>query len=194
MDTLSYGVGIILAQNLKKQGFTELDSSAVALGIKDVLEGNPMRVSAEEANQVIQQHLTELKKGQASEALKEGSDFLAKNAQRSEVQVTDSGLQYEVIQEGSGQKPGPNAKVTTHYKGTLIDGTVFDSSYKRGQPAEFPLNQVIRGWQEVIQLMPVGSKWRTYIPHDLAYGESGAGDAIPPFSTLIFDIELLEIA
>ena len=194
MDTLSYSVGIVLAQNLKQQGFSKLDSEALALGIKDVLENNPMRVGAEEANRVIQQHLTMQKKEQASEALKEGEAFLTSNGNRDEVIVTASGLQYEILSEGSGEKPGPTASVTTHYKGTLIDGTEFDSSYKRGQPATFPLNQVIKGWQEVIQLMPLGSKWRTYIPYNLAYGESGAGDSIPPFSTLIFDIELLEIA
>lgn len=193
MDSLSYSVGVALAQNLKKQGFEDLDSEAFTLGVNDVLSGQPMRISAEEANAVIQKHLSERTAEQATEAAEAGKAFLTTNAQREEVTVRDSGLQYEVLERGSGAMPGPKSTVKTHYKGMLVDGTVFDSSYKRGEPATFPVNKVIKGWQETLQLMSEGSKWKIYVPFDLAYGEKGAGDAIPPFSALIFEIELLAI-
>jgi FKBP-type peptidyl-prolyl cis-trans isomerase FklB len=137
--------------------------------------------------------MQEAKQEQFAAVVKEGADFLEKNAQREEIQVTDSGLQYEVVNEGSGDTPSAASTVRVHYHGTLIDGTVFDSSYDRGQPAEFPVNGVIKGWTEALQLMSTRDKWRLYVPHDLAYGEQGAGAAIGPYSTLIFDVELLEI-
>ena len=130
---------------------------------------------------------------QSKAVIEEGNAYLAKNAERDEVTVTESGLQYEIIEAGEGGKPAADSTVRVHYHGTLIDGSVFDSSYKRGQPAEFPVNGVIRGWTEALQLMPVGAKWKLYIPYDLAYGEQGAGGAIAPYSTLVFDVELLDI-
>ena len=122
-----------------------------------------------------------------------GEAFLAENAQREEVTVTESGMQYEVITAGDGERPSASSTVRTHYHGTLVDGTVFDSSYDRGQPAEFPVNGVIAGWTEALQMMPVGSKWRLYLPYSLAYGEAGAGGAIGPYAALVFDVELLDI-
>ena len=126
-------------------------------------------------------------------AIEEGEKFLAENAKREEVQVTESGLQYEVVSAGDGEVPTAESTIRAHYHGTLIDGSVFDSSYDRGQPAEFPVGGVIKGWTEALQIMPVGSKWRLYVPHNLAYGEQGAGGAIAPYSTLVFDIELLDV-
>ncbi len=129
----------------------------------------------------------------AKVAATEGEDFLAQNATKSEITVTDSGLQYEILHTGEGDKPTAESKVSTHYHGTLIDGTVFDSSVERGQPAEFPVNGVISGWTEALQMMPQGSKWRLYIPHNLAYGASGSGQKIAPYSALILEVELLDI-
>ena len=140
-------------------------------------------------NEMLQAKQEELGKV-AAEA---GEKFLAENAEKDGIVVTESGLQYEIITEGSGEKPSAESTVSTHYHGTLIDGTVFDSSVERGQPAQFPVNRVIAGWTEALQMMPVGSKWRLYIPHNLAYGPQGSGGAIAPYSALIFDVELLEI-
>lgn len=194
MDTTSYSVGMVVAQNLKQQGITELDQASFNAAVKDVLSGSETKVSLAEANTNFQNYMQKARM-KASEAVKgEGEAFLAKNGKRSEVTTTASGLQYEVlVPSTSPQKPGPTDKVKVHYHGTLIDGTVFDSSVDRGEPISFPLNGVIKGWTEGLQLMSVGSKYRLFIPYDLAYGERGAGGAIKPFAALIFDVSLLAI-
>lgn len=193
MDSISYALGVLLAQNLQSQGFDNLDETSMTAAIHDVLAGNEPKFSAEEANQVIQQHMMKKQQAQHADAIEAGKAFLAENAKREGIQVTDSGLQYEVLQEGSGPKPEETSKVTVHYHGTLTDGTVFDSSVERGEPTTFGVNQVIKGWTEALQLMPQGAKWKLFIPADLAYGPRGAGGKIGPYETLIFEVELLEI-
>jgi FKBP-type peptidyl-prolyl cis-trans isomerase FklB len=165
-------------------------------GLKDGFSKAMPSVSNDElrvAFNEIHERMQAAKQEQFEGAVKEGTEFLAKNAQREEVSVTESGLQYETINSGSGDSPTSESTVRVHYHGTLIDGTVFDSSYDRGEPAEFPVSGVIKGWTEALQLMSPGDKLRIYVPHDLAYGEQGAGAAIGPFSTLVFDVELLEV-
>lgn len=193
---VSYGIGRQMGEQLAANPFEGVDSAAVAAGVVDALSGKASAVAQadlEAAFGVISQRL------QANEAEKsmvlaaEGEAFLGENAQKESVTVTASGLQYEIITTGTGAKPSASARVKTHYHGTLINGTVFDSSYDRGQPIDFAVGGVIAGWTEALQLMPVGSKWRLYIPYHLAYGERGAGASIGPYSALIFDVELLEI-
>ncbi len=193
MDKFSYSLGTVLAHNLKKQDITEFNASDLAKGIEDVIKGSPLVVDPAEANQLIQNHLKAIAQAKHGKNLEEGAAFLAKNGERSEVTTLPSGLQYEVLKASEGPKPLATDKVTTHYHGTLIDGSVFDSSVQRGQPATFPVNGVIAGWVEALQLMSVGSKWRLYVPHNLAYGEQAAGEMIKPYSTLIFDVELIQI-
>lgn len=193
MDQLSYALGVLLAQNLQNQGFDNLDEASMNAAIHDVLAGNEPKLTPEEANKVIQDYMQEKQKAQHADAIKKGEDFLAENAKREGIKVTESGLQYEVLKEGTGEKPSASSKVSVHYHGTLIDGTVFDSSVERGEPTSFGVNQVIKGWTEALQLMPQGSKWKLYIPADLAYGPRGAGGKIGPYETLIFEVELLEI-
>ncbi len=194
-DIASYGIGIQMGQQLANS-FPGASISAAIAGIQDTAAGTPPRVSPDEINQafqVIQQQLKEMEASKAEKFAAEGNAFLEKNASREEVQVTESGLQYEILTEGDGEKPGASSTVSTHYRGTLLDGTEFDSSYSRNQPTEFPVNGVIAGWTEALQLMSVGSKWKLYIPYHLAYGEQGAGGAIGPYQTLIFELELLAI-
>jgi len=193
---VSYGIGRQMGQQLLENPFDGIVSDAVAQGVMDALNGKAMTISNadmqaafEEINKRMQAKQAELGKLQAAE----GEAFLAENAKKAGIVVTASGLQYEVITQGTGAIPTATSKVKTHYHGTLIDGTVFDSSVKRGQPIDFPVNGVIAGWTEALQLMPVGSKWRLYIPHNLAYGERGAGASIAPYSALIFDVELIDI-
>lgn len=193
---VSYGIGRQMGDQLARNPFEGLDGQAVAAGLIDVLAGEDSAVDPQQ----LQAAFSEIRdRMQAAEAEKskelaaEGEAFLADNARRDEVNITASGLQYEIISNGAGDKPAASSTVRTHYHGTLIDGTVFDSSYERGEPAEFPVNGVIAGWTEALQMMNVGSKWRLYIPHQLAYGERGAGNAIAPYSALIFDVELVEI-
>ncbi len=193
MDTLSYSLGLLVAQNLKQQGLNKVSSADVADGIQDVISGAEPKLSLEEANQIFSAHMQKQQEEAHSGNVEEGKAFLMENAKKEGVTSLDSGLQYEVITAGTGASPGPTDKVTTHYHGTLLDGTVFDSSVERGQPASFPVNGVIMGWQEALQLMKVGSKWRLFVPHQLAYGERGAGGAIGPFATLIFEVELISI-
>lgn len=191
-----YGIGYQTGHQLTQQKFEGFSVEALLDGLTDALNGQPPAVTPDDINaafKVINERLQEQQQQQAKELSAEGEKFLAENAKRDEVTVTETGLQFEVLQEGSGEKPAATSTVSTHYHGTLIDGTVFDSSYERGQPAEFPVNGVIAGWTEALQMMPVGSKWRLYVPYNLAYGERGAGGAIGPYSTLIFDVELLEI-
>lgn len=193
MDSLSYSVGIVLAQNLQQQGLTDLDGHWLKEGITDYLSDRDLKVEAEEANQLIQEYFAQKNLNQWEKNVEAEEAFLKKNSEREEVHVLESGVQYEILTEGDGPKPGPSDKVNAHYHGTLIDGKVFDSSVDRGQAATFPVNGVIPGWQEILQLMPVGSKWKVYIPSKHAYGERGAGETIEPYSMLIFEIELLEI-
>lgn len=193
MDSLSYSVGVLVAQNLKAQGLDKINAADLARAIEDVISGKEPIIRPEDANRNLQTYMQEKAAKAGEENLKTGQEYLAKNAERPEVKTTDSGLQYEILTEGTGAKPAATDKVTVHYHGTLIDGKVFDSSVDRGQPATFPVNGVIPGWVEALQLMPVGSKWRLFIPSDLAYGARGAGGDIGPNATLIFDVELINI-
>lgn len=193
---VSYGIGRQMGDQLLRNPFDGIDSSAVAQGLIDSLEGKESSVSRPDLEQAfaeISQIMEAKSKEAAAELSQEGEAYLAENAKKDGVVVTASGLQYEVIQEGTGEKPVASSKVKTHYHGTLINGTVFDSSVDRGQPIEFAVGGVIPGWTEALQLMPVGSKWRLTIPYNLAYGEQGAGASIAPYSTLIFEVELLDI-
>lgn len=198
-DKVSYTIGIDIGNSLKSRGI-EVDPEKLAQGIADAMAGRQPVLSDEEREQVMNAFREEMvakqmerRKRQATENQEEGEAFLAENEEKEGVQTTDSGLQYEVIRAGEGESPAEDDTVVAHYKGTLLDGTVFDSSYKRGEPASFPVSGVVPGWTEVLQLMKPGAKWRVYIPSDLAYGERGAGKAIGPNETLIFDIELLEV-
>lgn len=201
MDKLSYALGLNIGQQLKGMGLSgRLCVEDFATSISDILNGNALQVSPDEANALLNDFFTKLEAEQqaaAAEAGKaakaDGEKFLAENAKRPGVTVTKSGLQYEVLSEGTGRSPKATDMVRCHYHGTLIDGTVFDSSYQRNQPADFGLNQVIAGWTEGVQLMKEGAKYRFYIPYNLAYGEHGAGNTIPPFAALVFDVELIEV-
>ncbi|MBQ5625651.1 MAG: FKBP-type peptidyl-prolyl cis-trans isomerase [Paludibacteraceae bacterium] len=193
MDKVSYAIGLSMGQNLMGSGVTSLEYADLAAGIKDVLEKNQPQISYQEAQQVLGKFFSELEAKIAGEAKAAGEAFLAENAKREGVKVTESGLQYEVLEATIGQKPKATDKVRVHYEGTLIDGTVFDSSYKRGESITFGLNQVIKGWTEGLQLMSIGSKYKLYLPYQLAYGERGAGANIPPYAALIFTVELLGI-
>lgn len=193
MDKISYAIGLSMGQNLMGSGVTSLEYADLAAGIKDVLEKNQPQISYQEAQQVLGKFFSELEEKIAGEAKAAGEAFLAENAKREGVKVTESGLQYEVLEATIGQKPKATDKVRVHYEGTLIDGTIFDSSYKRGESITFGLNQVIKGWTEGLQLMSIGSKYKLYLPYQLAYGERGAGANIPPYAALIFTVELLGI-
>ncbi len=192
---VSYAVGMSLGESLLQQNLKSLDATLIARAIQDTFEGKELKFSPQEANQLIQEFLRAESEKQFAVNKETGEAFLKQNAERSEISVTPSGLQYEVIVEGSGKKPSAADTVTVHYHGTLIDGTVFDSSVQRNQPATFGLSQVIKGWTEGLQLMNEGSKFRFYIPQDLAYGATPhPGGSIEPYMTLIFDVELLAIA
>jgi FKBP-type peptidyl-prolyl cis-trans isomerase FklB len=193
---VSYGVGRQLGDQLAANVFDGLDIDAATAGFKDALSALPnpidpalLRAAFAQINRQMQAKEAEKAKTLGAE----GAAFLVENAKKAGITVTASGLQYEVLVAGAGEKPTASSTVRTHYHGTLIDGTVFDSSVKRGQPAEFPVNGVIAGWTEALQMMGVGAKWRLYLPYQLAYGERGAGGAIGPYATLIFDVELLAI-
>jgi FKBP-type peptidyl-prolyl cis-trans isomerase len=191
---VSYCVGMSLGGSLLQQDLGELSAEVIANAINDTFERKELKFTPEEANNIIQKYLSlkgEQKYGSNKE---EGEQFLIANSQKENIKVTSSGLQYEILNEGSGDKPGHTSQVTVHYHGTLVDGTVFDSSVKRGEPATFGVNQVIPGWTEALQLMPKGSKYRLYIPQELAYGANPhPGGPIEPFMVLIFDVELIEI-
>lgn len=192
-EEASYALGMQVGDNLSQQGLdTLLIPEFIIAGIKDQLAKNA-QLDQNAANMVLNNFFTKLQQAQFEDKIAEGEKFLAENGKRPEVTTTASGLQYEIITEGNGPKPTANSTVRTHYKGTLLDGTTFDSSYDRGEPISFPLNGVIRAWTEGLQLMPVGSKWRLFVPYELGYGERGAGQIIGPYETLIFEVELLEI-
>jgi FKBP-type peptidyl-prolyl cis-trans isomerase FklB len=192
-DTASYCLGVNIAENLKSQGLDEVNVDLIAQAMADVFANNDLAIDQNKAAQIFQNYVVSAQERKHAGVKEEGENFLAQNAKKASVKTTASGLQYEVISMGNGPKPTINDKVRTHYHGTLINGTVFDSSVQRGQPISFPLNGVIKGWQEGLQLMPVGSKFRFFIPYDLAYGTRGAGNNIPPYSALIFEVELLDI-
>lgn len=192
----SYGIGLQMGQQLAGSGLEGLNVAAIAKGIATSLTGDMPEIEVDEINNALRDLHTRAEEQRAElakVAAADGDVFLKDNALRSEVTVLESGLQYEVITEGTGDIPTSDKQVRVHYHGQLTDGTVFDSSVQRGQPAEFPVTGVIAGWVEALQLMPVGSKWKLYIPQDLAYGERGAGAAIPPFAALVFEVELLDI-
>jgi len=201
MDKLSYALGLNIGHQLKEMGMNgKLSAQDFAAAVDDILNGKPAQISEGEAGDLLSAFFTDLEKKQqaaAAEAGKvakaEGENFLKENAKRQGVTTLPSGLQYEVLNEGNGKSPKATDVVRCHYHGTLIDGTVFDSSYQRNQPADFGLNQVIAGWTEGVQLMKEGAKYRFYIPYHLAYGERGAGSSIPPYAALIFDVELLAV-
>jgi len=192
---VGYALGVNIAQSLAAQGLTDFDATDLLKGLSDGLRGGPFAMEPDQINQVLR---AAAEAGQAKRFAKNkqaGEAFLAENAKKEGVTVLDSGLQYEVITAGDGPSPGPTDRVTTHYHGTLIDGTVFDSSVTRGQPATFGVNQVIKGWTEALQLMSVGDKWRLFVPQDLAYGASPRpGGPIEPYCALVFEVELLSIA
>ena len=193
MDKIAYALGLSIGQNLAHSGVKDINSEDFVAGMKDVLAGNKPQITLQEAQQVLDKFFKELEEQTAGAAKAEGEKFLAENAKRPSVKVTDSGLQYEVLEATLGQKPKATDRVKVHYEGTLPDGTVFDSSYRRGEPITFALNQVIAGWTEGLQLMSIGSKYKLFIPYHLGYGERGAGATIPPYSALVFTVELLGI-
>lgn len=193
MKKISYALGLSIANNFRATGIDSLEISEFTKGIEDVLSEKKPDMSYEEAQQVLNEYFSSLQEERMNLNLKAGEEFLAINKEKSGVTTLESGLQYEVLKQGNGRKPSATDQVKCHYHGTLIDGTVFDSSVERGEPAVFGVNQVIQGWVEALQLMPEGSKWRLFIPSQLAYGAQGAGQTIQPNSTLIFDVELLEI-
>ena len=200
MDQLSYALGIGIGSQLAGMGAKELNIDDFAQAIKDVISGSELKVDNAEAQTLVQNFFQEQEAKQqaaAAEAGKAakaaGEAFLAENGKKDGVVTLPSGLQYQVLKEGDGKKPSATDQVVCHYEGTLIDGTVFDSSYQRNQPATFGLNQVIAGWTEGVQLMQEGAKYRFFIPYNLAYGEHGAGAQIPPFAALVFDVELIEV-
>lgn len=195
LNKVSYCVGVSLGSSLMQQDLNELSPEVIAEAISDIFNGKTPKYSPQDINQTIQEYVQALGEKKFSVNKEAGEKFLAENAKRDEVSTTASGLQFEVLREGEGAKPQATSNVTVHYHGTLIDGTVFDSSVQRGTPATFGVNQVIKGWTEALQLMTLGSKYRLYIPQDLAYGASPhPGGPIEPFMALIFDVELLEIA
>lgn len=195
IEAVSYCVGMSLGGSLMQQNLTGLSPDAIAEAIKDAFEGKQMKYTPEEANGIIQKFMQAESEKQFGANREAGENFLAENAKKDGVTTTESGLQYEVVEAGEGDKPSATSQVTVHYHGTLIDGTVFDSSIERGTPATFGVNQVIKGWTEALQLMPKGAKYRLYIPQDLAYGaQPHPGGPIEPYMALIFDVELLEIA
>ncbi|WP_319592274.1 FKBP-type peptidyl-prolyl cis-trans isomerase [uncultured Draconibacterium sp.] len=197
-DSVSYAIGVLVGANNKQQletapGADEMNIEAMAAAFRLASLGEEVEIAEADANALVQKFFQEASEREAQANLEEGNKFLEENGKREGVVTTESNLQYEVLTEGTGEKPGATDRVRVHYHGTLIDGTVFDSSVDRGEPAVFGVNQVIPGWTEALQLMPVGSKWKVYIPSDLAYGPRGAGGDIGPNSALIFEVELLEI-
>ncbi|WP_024993177.1 FKBP-type peptidyl-prolyl cis-trans isomerase [Phocaeicola paurosaccharolyticus] len=193
MDKFSYAIGLGIGQNLLSMGAQNINVEDFANAVKAVLENKETAITHNEAREIVNKYFEELEAKLNAQNIEKGKNFLIENAKRAGVVTLASGLQYEVIAEGNGKKPLSTDSVKCHYEGTLIDGTLFDSSVKRGEPAVFGVNQVIKGWVEALQLMSEGSKWRLFIPSELAYGAQQAGEMIPPHSTLIFDVELIEV-
>ncbi|KIO42546.1 MULTISPECIES: FKBP-type peptidyl-prolyl cis-trans isomerase [Porphyromonadaceae] len=193
LDKVSYCFGLSIASNLLSSGVNQINTEAFVDALRTVYAGQMPEITPEEANQILQTYFEKLQNERGNAAKEAGASFLKENKTKEDVITLNSGLQYKVISTGNGAIPKAGDTVRCHYEGRLINGTVFDSSYRRGEPAEFPVNGVIPGWVEALQLMPVGSKWQLFIPSELAYGAHGAGQAIGPNETLIFDIELLDI-
>lgn len=193
MDKLSYAIGLGIGQNLLSMGAQNISVKDFAQAISDVLEHQTTAITHQEAREIVNDYFSELEANINTTQIEQGKAFLEENKNREGITTLPSGLQYEIITEGNGKRPKATDQVRCHYEGTLIGGEVFDSSIKRGEPAVFGVNQVIQGWVEALQLMSEGAKWRLYIPSELAYGEQGAGQLIAPYSTLIFDVELIEV-
>ena len=200
MDKLSYALGLSIGRQLSQMGVAELNAGDFAQAVKDMIDGKESQIPTNEAQQLLGGYFRQQEEKQRAEAAEkykgaksEGEKYLTENAKKDGVITLPSGLQYQVLQEGNGKSPKATDKVVCHYEGMLVDGTMFDSSIQRGEPATFPLNGVIAGWTEGLQLMKEGAKYRFFIPYQLGYGERGAGASIPPFATLIFDVELIEV-
>lgn len=193
MDKYSYGLGLGIAQNMLSMGAEDIMLDDFIQALKDVFEGKPTAMSFNEAQEIVSAHFAELEKQAAAAAIEQGEMFLKINKERPGVVALKSGLQYEVLKSGNGRQPKATDQVRCHYEGRLVDGTLFDSSIERGEPAVFGVNQVIQGWVEALQLMREGDKWKLFIPYQLGYGAQGAGGAIPPYSTLVFEVELLQV-
>ena len=193
MDKISYALGLSMGNNFRRSGITSLNYEDFTDGVKAAFTGEGAKMTVEEAKEVINRFFTEMEEQTKEVNRKAGEAYLAENAKREEVKVTASGLQYQVIKEGEGECPTENDRVTVHYTGALIDGTVFDSSVERGEPATFGVTQVIPGWVEALQMMKPGAEWRLFIPSNLAYGPNGAGGLIGPNMTLIFDVQLIKV-
>ena len=193
MKDISYALGLSMATNFLNSGINNLDIESFTKGISDIFNKKEPSMGQDEAKQIINAYFAKLQQEAGEKDKKAGAEFLQANKEKEGIFVTESGLQYEILTAGDGAKPKATDTVRCHYEGKLINGTIFDSSFKSNQPADFSVNQVIPGWVEALQLMPVGSKWRLYVPSELAYGEYGAGEQIGPNATLIFDVELLEI-
>ena len=193
MDKLSYALGMVISENLKGLGANNVDTTDFAKAVADVLAGKSTELTPIEAQTTVQEFMQKQESERSKFMRKAGEDFLAENAKKDGVVVLPSGLQYTVLTEGTGAQPKATDQVQCHYEGRLIDETVFDSSYQRGEPAVFPLNGVIAGWTEGVQLMKEGAKYRFFIPYNLAYGERGAGNSIPPYAALVFDVELIKV-
>lgn len=200
MDKLSYALGLSIGRQLSQMGVAELNAGDFAQAVKDMIDGRESQIPTNEAQQLLGEYFRQQEEKQRAEAAEkykgaksEGEKYLAENAKKDGVITLPSGLQYLVLKEGNGKSPKATDNVVCHYEGMLVDGTMFDSSIQRGEPATFPLNGVIAGWTEGLQLMKEGAKYRFFIPYQLGYGERGAGASIPPFASLIFDVELIEV-
>ena len=200
MDKLSYALGLGIGRQLSQRGANDLNAADFAQAVKDMIDGKEPQVPTAEAQQIVEDFFRRQEEKQRAEAAEkykgaksEGEKYLSENAKKEGVVTLPSGLQYKVLKEGNGKSPKATDKVVCHYEGMLVDGTMFDSSIQRGEPATFPLNGVIAGWTEGLQLMKEGAKYRFFIPYQLGYGERGAGASIPPVATLVFDVELIEV-
>lgn len=193
MDKLSYSLGVSVGANLKQQGFNPEVIDDFVEGMKNVLQEQSLKISETEVNKIVTDYFKEMQEKGEQENKEAQNKFFAENLKKEGVKKTESGLQYEVVKEGEGDSPKAESNVSVHYHGMFLDGKVFDSSVNRGEPVSFPVNAVIQGWQEALQMMKPGAKWKLYIPSDLAYGSRGAGNAIPPHTPLMFDVELLEV-